>query len=171
MRHFVSGHFKSRAKFLPEKVYIQVRDSIVRGCIETLIMDEKKKKVLLAKRGIKPWSRWWTFGSRMVPGESPVNSVVRTVKGDLGLNISSKRLKFLDTCSLLFSMREEPPQENGCHDLSVFYFLQISEREASLINLSQAEYREMKWFDPKEVTLRAGFHPATVECLKKALKS
>lgn len=171
MQHYVSGRFKSRAKFLPEKVYIQVRDSIVRGCIETLIMDEKKKKVLLARRGIKPWSKWWTFGSRMVPGESPMDSVVRTVRIDLGLNISPKRLKFLDVVSLLFSTREEPPQENGCHDLSVFYFLQISEREASSINLSRAEYREMRWFNPKDVTLKAGFHPATVECLKKALKS
>ncbi|MBI4101672.1 MAG: NUDIX domain-containing protein [Candidatus Nealsonbacteria bacterium] len=168
MEHFITGKFKSRAKFLPEKVYVQVRDSIVRGCIEAMVMDKKRTKVLLGRRNIKPWSEWWSFGSRMMPGESPAESASRTLKMDLGLDISPKRLIFLETMSLVFARREEPPQENGCHDLSVFHLVLIDEEESAAISLRHSEYQEMKWFDPKEVTVRAGFHPATVRCLKLA---
>lgn len=133
-------------------------------------MDEKRTKILLGRRGIKPWPDWWTFGSRMVTGESPGQAVIRTVKEDLGLSVSKGRLVFLDTMSLVFSRREESPQENGCHDLALFHLLLISKRESASIRLRQSEYQEMEWFNPKRVTVRAGFHPATVECLNRAMK-
>lgn len=170
MKHFVSGRFESRAKFLPNKIYALVRDSIVRGCAEALVVNEKRTKVLLGRRGIKPWPNWWTFGSRMIVGESPAEATVRTIKADLGLRVSKSRLVFLDTMSLVFSSRQEPPQKNGCHDLALFHLLPISERESASIRLRRSEYREMRWFDFKKVTVKAGFHPATVECLRKVLK-
>lgn len=164
------GHYKSRAKFLPAEIYTYVRDAIVRGCVEALIMDKKMTKVLLGKRNIKPWSNWWTFGSRMIAGESPEKAILRTVKQDLGLKISLKRIDFIDVMSLAFSRRQEPPQENGCHDLALFFLLLLDERETTAINLRKTEYQEKRWFNPKDITKKTGFHPATIICLKKAMK-
>jgi len=170
MKHFKIGKFKPRPRFLPDDVYSYVRDSIVRGCVEALIMDKGQTKVLLGKRIIDPWPNWWTFGSRMVAGEDPRDAVSRTVKEDLNLNIPAKRFIFLDVVSLVFPRRQEPPKENGCHDLSLFYFLTISGAENSLIRMRKQEYGKTRWFDPEDVTKKAGFHLATVECLKLALK-
>ncbi|MDO8663592.1 MAG: NUDIX domain-containing protein [Candidatus Wildermuthbacteria bacterium] len=170
MKHFAEGKFKKQTKLLPEKIYVYVRDYIARGSVEALVMNKKRTKVLLGKRIIWPWPNWWTFGSRMKAGESPAEAVSRTVREDIGLKIFPGRFIFLDTMSLVWSKRQEPPQKDGCHDLALFHLLLIDERESLSIRLRAAEYEKTEWFDPKDVAVKAGFHPSTVECLKQALK-
>jgi ADP-ribose pyrophosphatase YjhB (NUDIX family) len=169
MEHFAPVNFKPQIKYLPAETYGYARDSIVRGCVEAMVMDKKMTKVLLGRRNIKPWDNWWTFGGRMFAGESPKDAVLRTVKEDLGLKVLPKRFSFLDTMSLVFSKRQEHPQKNGCHDIALFFLLLLSEQEIAKIFLRETEYQEKKWFSLKNITKKAGFHPATVICLKKAM--
>ncbi len=164
------GRFKPQPRFISDKIYSRIRDTIVRTCVEALVMDEKQNQILLGQRNILPWNKWWSFGGRMIAGESPEGAVSRVVKEDLGLEIRPKRFVFLDTLSLVFSRREEPPQKNGCHDMSLFFLLLLDERETAAVHLRETEYQEKKWFNPKDITKKAGFHPATVICLKRAME-
>ena len=170
-RHFVTGPFVSHASFIGLRAYSLARDSIVRGCIECLVVDKRRKLILLGKRNIEPWPQWWSFGSRMVVGESPEQTCARTVKIDLGINADIKRFIFLDVFSLAFARRQELPKKNGCHDLSVFHLVSLSQKEISALQFRKTEYRAIKWFSVKDI-LGGGpkFHPATKRIIKEAIK-
>ena len=174
VEHFVSGEFRSHVRFLPPEKYAVIRDTTVRACVDTLIINQRGE-ILLGKRAIYPWPSWWSFGGRMLPGESPAEAVGRTVKEDLGLsNIPPERFFFLAPCSLVFGRRQEPPQENGCHDLVLFHLFPVNNEEARLINtekVRKGEYEKVKWFRPEEIFSDPGFHPALVGMVKKAMQS
>jgi len=151
--------------FIPSELYGRtVRDNVVRGCVDILVTDGNGN-VFLGKRNIQPWDQWWTFGGAMVPGESPADSCARIAKRDLGLEVNSDRFSFITYKSLVFSVRREEPQENGCHDISLFHLLVVpSVRE---FNLEPDEYNEGVWIFGKSISL-PNFHPAIVEVVQGA---
>lgn len=166
IKHSVTGVFTPHSRFLPPEVYSLVRDNVVRACVDVIIMDKRNKKVLLGKRIIEPWPNWWTFGGRIIPGESPSEACARTVEQDLGLSAIPQEFVFIEPISLVFSRRNEPPQENGCHDLSNFHLLLVN--KVPLDHLEKKEYREVRWFSVEEV-VAPNFHHALAYIVKIAL--
>ncbi|MFH1671763.1 MAG: NUDIX domain-containing protein [Candidatus Portnoybacteria bacterium] len=170
-RHFTAGNFVSHAEFVDPPIYGEiVRNNVVRGCVDCLVSNENGR-ILLGKRVIDPWPDWYTFGGRMVPGESPEEACARTIKRDLGLEVSPDRFAFIDVLSNAFDRRQEPPQENGCHDLNLFHLIIVDEKEATLIKMEKAEYGDINWFWPKEILLgEIIFHPALKRIIHMSLQ-
>jgi ADP-ribose pyrophosphatase YjhB (NUDIX family) len=169
IEHYVDGKFTSHAEFLPPEKYGFLRDNIVRACVDVLIVDDQGL-ILLGKRNIEPLPNWWTFGGRMIPGETPNESAARTVKEDLGLIFPPERFIFLSPLSLVFGTRNEVPKENGSHDVTLVHLLSVNRNEVSLIKPRKGEYDEVKWFNNEELS-SLNSHPAILEMAKRAQKS
>ncbi|MDO8558744.1 MAG: NUDIX hydrolase [bacterium] len=156
-RHFVTGTFQSHASYVSSKKYGMIRDNIVRTCADCVIVNERGE-MLLGKRNIKPWPDWWIIGGGMKPGESFEAAVVRNLKREINLSIDPTRFRHLNHYSFVWARRAEPPQENGCHDVSIMMVLFISDEEVRRIKFN-SEYREIQWILPGAV-ITADFHPA-----------
>lgn len=167
--YYVVGNFSPHAHFVPSEQYgTVVRDNVVRTCVDVLMM-RKDGAVLLGKRNIEPWPHWFTFGGAMKPGERPQETASRIVSQDVGLAISPERFVRIGEADLIFARRREPPQENGAHDHDLFHFLVLNGDEASRVVPKRDEYDQIKWWKAGEITLRAGFHSATVDIVKEAI--
>ena len=166
MYHYVTstdGSFVSHRKFLSDEAYAVALDSIVKGCSDVLIMDSTRTKVLLGKRLVHPQPDWWFMGGRMMPGETPAQSVMRILKRELGLEISLDRLAFVSSASLVWDRREQAPKENGTCDIQVVMSLVLSDQEAQRIVLDPKEYQNSKWELIDSVTASESasvYHPA-----------
>ncbi len=157
--HFVTGDFKSHAKWVSKKEYGMIRDNVVRTCVDCILIN--KGKMLLGKRNIEPHPDWWIFGGKMKPGENFEQAAKRNLKRELNLDIKLSRFHHFGTYSFVWSRRAELPQENGCHDVSITMILEISDEEVKKIKQNY-EYEEVEWYDPEVVAESGNFHPAVV---------
>lgn len=175
MYHFITstdGAFTSHRKFLSDEAYSEALDSIVKGCSDVLILDSSQRKVLLGKRLVHPQPDWWFMGGRMMPGESPAQSVSRILKRELGLDIPPERLSYASSSSLAWDRREQAPKENGTCDVQVVMSLVLTDQEAERIVLDPKEYAGSKWELIDTITAPEAdsvYHPAlrfSCRCLK-----
>lgn len=157
-RHFVTGNFRSHAVFLPEKEYATVLDNVVIACVDCVVIN-RNGEMLLGKRIIEPWPDWWIVGGRMRPGESFEEAAARNLKRELNLAVDPARFKYLDTLSLVFARRAQPPQENGAHAISITMTLYISDEEKEMISPNE-EYEKIQWLGPESIFIDSRFHPA-----------
>ncbi|MFH0932654.1 MAG: NUDIX hydrolase [bacterium] len=131
-------------------------------------------KILLGRRSQEP-KVWWTIGRTIRPGEAPSDTVHRTLKEEFELEWSrekiEERMQFICINSNVFSVRDQPPEENGRHCLVVVFSLETEEQDIEkFVVSSTSKYREMKWFFVSEVD--STFDPviqATVKSLKLKL--
>lgn len=156
--HFVTGNFKLHATWMSDEECGMVRDNAVRGSVDCIVVNNGK--ILLGKRTHEPHPDWWIIGGKIIPGESPKKAMGRKLNEELGLEkIKPSRFRLFGIGSFAWSRRAEPPQENGCHDLSVIMILEISDEEAEKIE-PKDEYEKVDWFNPKFVAKSQDFHSA-----------
>jgi len=111
--------------FLPADVYAQALDTLVITCVDIIIISEYK--VLLIKRNIEPRKgHWWYIGGRMIAGENPVETAKRKLFTDLGISINDGILRYFNTYSTSFAVREQYPIYNGSHTVNITYVLEVN---------------------------------------------
>lgn len=169
IKHLSIGKFSSHSGFVQPEIYGSVvRNNVVRACVDVVIRDEDNGEILLGKRNIEPCRDWFTFGGHIIPGEKPEQTAVRVVKEDLGLNFQPERFTFLEIIlSFVSDRRNEPPQENGAHDISLLHLLSIKREELSLAVFRKTEYNQIKWFAPGQIKQEHGpFHLVLPDIIK-----
>lgn len=167
--HFEEEGFVSHARFLPERDYAMVRDNVVRACVDVFIVNQRGE-VLLGKRSYYPHPDWWIIGGGMKPGESFPEAAKRNIKRELGLDIEPERFEPepLWVCSMSWAKRREPPEDNGCHDVSITMLLRILSEEETQIKHNE-ECEEMRWVRLEEVVKDALLHPFLKTLAGKAM--
>lgn len=133
------------------EIYSQILDSLAVGCADSILICEDK--ILLVKRNIDPRAGHWAIvGGRMLAGESPVDTAIRKLYLETGLEIKNpERYIFLETYSMYYSLRQQEPKNNGSHTLNFTYVLSISEEEKKRLSLVKSEYSTFYWVDKKDV--------------------
>jgi NUDIX domain len=107
MSHFETGDFKPNVKFLPDDVYGQALDSIVKACADVLVHTPgDAPKILLGHRIVEPQPDWWFAGGRMQPGERPKDAPGRLLVRELGFRIAPERLRHVASYSFLWARYE-----------------------------------------------------------------
>lgn len=164
---FVTGTEESNMRldaqppgFLPDDTYSQVLDAFISTCVD-LVLICPDGKVLLGRRQQEPHPDWWIIGGRMRCRETFYLAANRNSTRELGINLDMSRFDEspLGAFSLMWDTREQEPQENGRHDLSLPFIYRLSPRELRSIRPNQ-EYAGMKPFDIDEVIDGPAFHPA-----------
>lgn len=168
-RHFVTGKFQSHATFVPSEEFGMIRDNVVRTTTDCVVVNERGE-MLLGKRSREPQPDWWIIGGGMKPGESFEISAARNIKRELSLTINPVRFKYLNVYSFVWGTRNEPPKENGCHDVSITMVLLIDDVEIAVIKPND-EYKEMQWIKPQDVVPETKFHPAVRKYAEDLIKN
>lgn len=142
---------KISSKKFSDEIYSQILDSITIACGDVILIYENK--FLLAKRNIEPRANHWAIiGGRLIAGESPEEAARRKLFQESELQINDlSRFKFLEVYSAYYSIRQQPPQENGSHTINFTFVLKINEEEKNKITLTKAEYQDFRWVNIDEV--------------------
>lgn len=156
--HFVTKQFISHGQYLNDTDYAKVLDNVVIAVVDCVLINYGKE-ILLGKRTREPWPNWWMIGGRMKPGESFEQTAARNVKRELTLDIDPARFIYVGCYSMVWGMRAQAPQENGCHTLSVTMMLRVSEDETRQI-MPNDEYHELKWIKLADAEKDGDLHPA-----------
>lgn len=160
--HFITGKYTCNATFLPAKDYAMVLDNVVKGCCDILLMHNGK--VLIGKRNVFPQKSWWFgCGGRMKPGDSPIESVVKLLKRELGIVIdesSTDRIMKVGAYSFVWRLRQQEPMDHGTADISVVHSITITDEEKSAMKIDRNEYDECEWCDPESIANEEMYHPA-----------
>lgn len=160
-RHFVTGSFKSHATHLSDEDYGILLDTVAIACVDIVVLNQYDE-MLLGKRTREPQPDWWIIGGRMIPGESFEQAAARNLLRELGLDIEPNRFHYLDTFSLVWSKRTQPPQNNGCHTISITMFVTLTDREITTITPND-EYSELKWRSLRDI-VTSDLHTMVISC-------
>ncbi|CEO99060.1 Nudix hydrolase domain-containing protein [Plasmodiophora brassicae] len=173
---FTSGDYVSRARRVPDDEYGRALDSIVKTCVDLLVIDDETDLVLLGKRRVFPHKDWWVgCGGRALAGESVVNAALRLLKRELSITgVPQQRFCTITHFTFLWDRREQPPKENGTADTSILVAVRLDRQQIQGIQLDAAEYSAMKWvtFSMLANNKQKAYHPALqrVACEYMALR-
>jgi len=165
--HFETGKFTSHFIFLPDEEYSRALDCLVKCCTDILLTDQTGR-IFLGKRKVHPQPDWWFVGGRMRPGETPASSAVRNVRRELGITLSTDRLKSVGHYSFLWEMRNQPPMDHGTADISIVHTAVLTPEEAAIVKLDTAEYSSSQWILPEDL-LAGDYHPALKQATRDLL--
>jgi len=169
--HYDTDDFVSHAKRIPDDLYRDCLDSLVKACVDIVVLNASTDEVLLGKRRVFPQKDWWWgCGGRMIPGEDPQTAAVRLFKRELGLEILDRsRFKFLRCTSNLWGKREQPPQDHGTADIVVNVVIHLLKEEIAAIRFDAMEYEAQKWEWIHQVNGLSGYHPGLVDGIQEYL--
>ena len=127
--------------------------------VDGILLDEKKQRILLIKRGKEPFKGKWALPGGFVEyGETTENAVVREVLEETGL-----KTKILE----LLGVYSDPNRDPRGHTISVVYILQrIS---GKLMGDDDAE--EARFFDIKNLPDLSFDHKKIIEDALRRIKN
>jgi hypothetical protein len=131
-----------------------------------------QREMLIGRRKIFPCKDWWITGGAWVRGKSAIESVILNIKRELNLRVEPDRVLFIGGLpySFFWAVRQEPPQKNGCHDVSTVFILFVRDEEAKKIVLDEKEYEDQKWILPGEIFFEDSY-PAPLRKIAKDVKN
>jgi len=149
--------FVSHASRLPDAEYGRVLDDIVVTCVDCVVA--YGEQMLLGLRRQEPYKGgWWVPGGRMHPGERFEETAQRVLRRELGLKVIADRFDYISTTSYIWSRREQPPADHGCHMIGVNLVLRISLKESQQITHGE-DYQTSRWANLREVFTNNHYHP------------
>lgn len=155
-----------------DNTYGQVLDAIPVPCVDVVLINPNGQ-VLLGLRQQQPHPDWWIIGGRMYARETYLDAATRSVARELGIYLASDRFDSipLGVWSLVWDTRQQPPQEKGCHNISLPFVYWTTYDEAGKVWPDQ-EYARLEWWDPTYLLSQPGgtFHPVLIDIVNRATK-
>ena len=134
-----------------DEEYGDVLNNFVIGCVDVAVC--YKGKILLETRTDNPIKdEWWIFGGRIQRNEDLNAAASRGVYRELGVKLPRERYSVIGVYNLIWPVRREPDELNGCHHLLIAHHVELSHREYIDVNEFVAtSSMTAKWFDFKEI--------------------
>lgn len=156
-RHFITGNPQTSTLYMSDEEYALALDCKVLQCLDILATRDDGR-VLLGKRTRQPQKDWWVFGGAMPRGYDPQTGVSMNFRRETSVQIEPERFQMVGWYSLLWELRAQQPQTNGCHTTTTVYSVALTEDEIALLTPDD-EYSAIKWVWPQDV-LDGDYHPA-----------
>ncbi len=151
----------AKEKWFSEEQYAEILDNLVIVCVDTLVKD-RSGKILLGKRQKFPIKDWWIFGGRMFAHENYSAASKRGLTRELGF-IPHNEPSMIGYYDLVWEIREEPPQKNGCHVVLAAMEYILSPEDQLSINVNN-EHSYLGWFSRGELESMS-LHPTLVKII------
>jgi len=169
INHAVHGEFKRRQSRLFSEVAGVFYDNFVPAAVDVLPISKRtsQRSVLLGLRRSEPVN-WWTIGRMIKPGEEPAKTAGNVLSEEFGINANPDDFRLVCINSSVFSLRKQPPKENGRHVLTIVFALEVDEDEPKFSLPQTGKYRETRWFSTSEI-ISGDFYP-TIKSMVKMVK-
>lgn len=157
-------------RFAPDEAYAEALSSKVIQCVDIIIVDTAKNKVLIGTRQQEPHAGDWVIGGAMRAGQSTTEAAILNMKRELGVEINQERLKHVGDYKYIWDTRAQPETLNeeeevvtGCHMSATLLMYPVESGELSS-NFNE-EYDQLRWMSPFEIVdAEPGtYHPALVQ--------
>ena len=144
----------SREGWIPQKVFDMIREHIPLPCVDAVVLNGGC--VLLLRRKNQPVKGWWWFpgGKLKKTHGTPEEFIVRKVKEETGLEVSSPKLLGVYHYKL-----------GGEHDFTAVYTMTAEKRDVVL----DPQHSNSLWA-PLSCVEGAYFHPQVMEIVKEVKK-
>lgn len=110
--------------YLSDHDYDFIYSKVPRICVDLLVRNSEKTKVLLTKRTIEPYVNHWHFpGGRIKFRETIIDSLKRIANAELGISLEEVSLNPLGACEFLEEYQGGSPR----HSISIVHELIIPE--------------------------------------------
>ena len=150
---------RKNARRVTDEEYTIILDIIVVNCVDAALISPDGK-ILMARRHNEPYKNGWAFpGGRQIPGESYGDTAARHTLKNTGLTVDPARFQFVRSDSWLWSLREQPPQDRGCHMNGVTVVTTLTLEEVARVR-SDDDIFKPEWMTLQEVSASDEIHPS-----------
>jgi len=145
---YFAGQYKVNKKkkppnYLPEKIHKICLDNIPIVSVDVVIFNSNADKVLLFRRNNNPLKGiYYSLGGRVLKNENLINTAIRKLKDEAGINIVSEALCFGGFMEEFYE--NSVYQGVDTHNINIF-FSYISQHE--VIFKLDDQHSTYKWFD------------------------
>jgi putative hydrolase of the HAD superfamily len=160
---------RKKGPFLPDEMYGICLDTLVKACVDLVLIHAESDDVFIAKRNYHPQKDWWVAcGGRMTPGETPQQTLAKLVKRELSVDLSTDfescgivSIDFINCYSHIWGKRRQDPENNGTADIVLAYSVVASQTLFDRLVMDPEEYSESKFVSMSDLESgKLGLHPA-----------
>ncbi|KAJ9448578.1 GDP-mannose mannosyl hydrolase [Diplonema papillatum] len=154
---------KEGARMLPREIYQEVVRRMPVVCVDVVMRDRSKSRILIVQRGMEPVKGyWWLPGGRMLKGETFYAAAVRKAAQETGL--SCVPVKHLGVYNTIFPTSAWDGEMKGTQTVNAVVLVDIESADVVLDDTSDKH----QWIstDHKEAE-EAGFDRYIVEQLRR----
>lgn len=159
---YIENNHKMKKVRLSNRDYSKAAMAMIGVCADAIIINKANRLLYLPQRAVKPMKGWWSIGGRRMPGESPLEAIVRNFERETSLKINPKRFHFASVQEVIWKDRKENPQNAGKHDLIHFFWVELSPEERAIVsaNLDGDEYKKGLMSFNRKKLITEKIHPA-----------
>ncbi len=140
--------------YLPDNIYKTCLKSLPIVCVDVVIFDITKEKVLLFKRENNPLKNiYYTLGGRVLKNESLINTAIRKLKDEAGIIINRSDLNFGGYMEEFYENSVYSGVDT--HNINIFYSYIVSEDIKVQLD---SQHSDCKWVDIKSKSIHLNIH-------------
>ncbi|MCX6738574.1 MAG: NUDIX domain-containing protein, partial [Candidatus Parcubacteria bacterium] len=141
---------KKGTEWIPSELYIEMMNHLPICCVDIMIFNTEKTKILLCKRSNEPLKgEYFSPGGRLLKNEELKAGAVRQAKRELGIKINPKQVIFGGIISEIYP-NSAFGKDIGYHAV-VIYFGYVATKNTNIILDNQ--HSDYKWFDVSDKTI------------------
>ena len=115
---------KKNLNYLPEKIYKMCLDKVPIVCADVIIFNKEIDKVLLFKRNNNPLKGiYYAIGGRVLKNEHLINTALRKLKDEAGVNITETELCFGGFMEEFYE--NSVYQGVDTHNINIFFYMKV----------------------------------------------
>ncbi len=119
---------------LTDEEFMVIFSKVPRVCVDLVILDRVNSRVLLIKRGIKPFLGYWgVVGGSIYVDESPQQAMDRHTRTDLGIEI--REIGLAGVFQNIYTSGDYPPNL-----IVIAYAVEIAKFEPIILSLEATEF-------------------------------
>jgi 8-oxo-dGTP pyrophosphatase MutT (NUDIX family) len=133
-----------KSEWIPNEIYGEFMKNLPIFCVDIIIFDESKTKILLGKRNNEPLkNEYFSIGGRLQKGEEIKSCAARKAKEELGIDISTEHLLSGGVINEIHP-NSSFGKDIEYHAVTVFYGYCIQPNAEVCLD---SQHSEFKWFD------------------------
>ncbi|TRZ53861.1 NUDIX domain-containing protein [bacterium] len=151
-------------EWIPNNIYAECMNSLPICCVDILLFNPTKTKVLLCKRNNEPLKGiYFSTGGRLHKGEELKDCAVRKAKEELGVDIEKEHLLKGGIISEIFP-NSSFGDDIGYHTVTVYFGYSIPENMAIVL---EKQHADSQWYDVRNTDI----HTYTKERINTILQN
>jgi hypothetical protein len=136
---------------LPETDYGSALDNLVQANVDVIVHTGAGGVLLGYRKDVPLRDMFWVFGGRMKVGETLVDTAVRGLSRELGLDVDRDRLVLDHIYNVMWGTRTAPPVEHGFQTLLTLMKYECTDDEAASLGVADRTHAWVRWYSPAEL--------------------
>jgi ADP-ribose pyrophosphatase YjhB (NUDIX family) len=136
---------------LPEIDYGRALDNMVQANVDVIVHTGSGRVLLGYRKDVPLRDMFWVFGGRMKLGETLIDTAVRGLSREVGLDVDRDRLVLDNVYNVMWGTRTAPPEERGFQTLLTLMKYQCTDDEAASLNAADKTHAWVRWYSPADL--------------------